>query len=73
MNTPCISKNHFSLRGMAASEWMRSGSAITDTLVADYSVPGINTIPRIAYCPLITVPRFVIALSVTYFKLSLWH
>jgi len=39
----CISKKHFRLGGLAASEWTRSVRAVRDALVADYSVPGVKT------------------------------
>jgi len=63
-----ISKKHFSTVGMAASEWTLSIRASRDTLVADHSTPSVNTTQRIAYCPLITVSQFLLALSVFYFK-----
>jgi hypothetical protein len=44
-----ISKTYFRPGGMARSEWTRSIGAIRDTRVADYSVPGLNTMHRVAY------------------------
>ena len=58
---------------MAASEWTCSVRAIRDTPVADYTAPGINTSRRVAYCPLIVVSPFLLALSVSYLKQTLWH
>jgi len=40
---------------MAVSEWTSSVAAVRDTAVADYSTPGVNTMRRIAYRPLIDV------------------
>ena len=57
---------------MAPSEWMRSVRAITDTLVADYSMPGVNTMCRVVYRPPIAVSPFLRILLVFYFKQSLW-
>jgi hypothetical protein len=67
-----ISKKHFRLGGLTASEWTRSVRAIRDTPVADYSVPGVNTTHRVAYRPPIAVSPFLLALSVSYFKQTLW-
>jgi len=58
--------------GMAGSEWMHSVRAIRDTPVADYSAPGANTKRRVVYCPLIAVSPFLLALSVSYCKQTLW-
>ena len=44
-----ISKKHLRPGGMAPSEWTRSVRAVRDTQVADYSVPGVNTMGRIAH------------------------
>jgi hypothetical protein len=68
-----ISKKHFRLGGRAASEWTRSIRAVRDTLAADYSAPGVNTTRRVAYRPLIAVSPFLLALSVSYFKQTLWR
>jgi len=57
---------------MALSEWTRSVRAVRDTPVADYSAPGINTTRRLAYRPPITVSPFLLALSVSDFKQTLW-
>jgi hypothetical protein len=67
-----ISKKHFRLGGLAASEWKRSVRAVRDTPVADYSAPGVNTTRRVAYRPPIAVSPFLLALSVSYFKQTLW-
>jgi hypothetical protein len=68
-----ISKKHFRLGGLAASEWTRSVRAVRDTPVADYSAPGVNTTRRVAYRPPIAVSPFLLALSVSYFKQTLWR
>ena len=47
--------------------------AVRDTPVAAYSAPGINTTRRVAYRPPIAVSPFVLALSVSYFKRTLWR
>ena len=57
---------------MAASEWTRSVLAVRDTLVADYFTPGVNTTHRAAYRPSIAVSPFLLALSVSYCKQTLW-
>jgi hypothetical protein len=58
---------------MAPSEWTRSVRAVRDTPVADYSAPGLNTMRRVTYCPPIAVSPFLLALSVSYFKRTLWR
>jgi len=68
-----ISKKHFRPGGMAPSEWTRSVRAVRDTPVADYSVPGVKTTRRVTYRPLIAVSPFLLALSVSYFKQTLWR
>jgi len=68
-----ISKKHFRPGGMAPSEWTRSVRAVRDTPVTDYSTPGVNTTRRVAYRPLIAVSPFLLALSVFYFKQTLWR
>jgi len=68
-----ISKKHFRPVGMAPSEWTRSVRAVRDTPVADYSAAGVNTTRRVAYRPPITVSQFLLALSVSYFKQTLWR
>ena len=68
-----ISKKHLRPGGMAPSEWMRSVRADRDTPVADYSAPGVNTTRRVAYRPPITVSPFLLALSVSYFKQTVWR
>jgi len=40
-----ISKKHCRQGGMATSEWTRCVRAVTDTPVADHSVPGVAEIP----------------------------
>jgi len=54
-----ISKKHFRPGGMAPSEWTRSVRAVRDTLVADYSEPGVNTMRRVAHRRPIAVPPFL--------------
>jgi len=68
-----ISKKYFRLGGMAPSEWTRSVRAIRDTPVADCTAPGLNTTRRVAYRPPIAVLPFLLALSVSYFKRTLWR
>ena len=58
---------------MAMSEWTRSVRVIRDTLVVDYSVPGVNTTHRVAYRPPIALSPFLLALSVFYCKPTLWR
>jgi len=72
---PCyiISKKHLRPGGMAPSEWMRSVRAVRDTPVADYSAPGVNTTRHVAYRPPIAVSPFLLALSVCYFKQTVWR
>jgi len=67
-----ISKKHFRQGGMAASVWMPSIRAISDTPVANYSVPGINCMCRIQYWPPVAVSPFLLALSVFNLKQTLW-
>jgi hypothetical protein len=68
-----ISKKYFRPGGMAPSEWTRSVRAVRDTPVAGYSAPGLNTTRRVAYRPPIAVSPFLLALSVSYFKRTLWR
>jgi len=58
---------------MAPSEWTRSVRAVRDTPVADYSAHGLNTTRRVAYRPPIALSPFLLALSVSYFKRTLWR
>jgi len=58
-NRKDISKKHFRPGGMAPSEWTRSVRTVSDTPVADYSAPGVNTMRRIAHCPPIAVSPFL--------------
>jgi len=71
--TKAISKKHFRPGGMAPSEWTRSIRAFRDTPVAEYSAPGVNTTRRVAYRPPIAVSPFLRALSVSYFRQTLWR
>ena len=68
-----ISKKHFCPGWMARSEWTRSGRAVRDTTVADYSTPGVKTTRRVTYRPPITISPFLLGLSVSYFKQTLWR
>ena len=56
---------------MAPSEWMSSIRAVRDTPEADYSAPGINSMCRIPYRPLMAVSPFLLILSVSYCERSL--
>jgi len=67
-----ISKKYICPGGMAPSEWTRSVIAVRDTLVADYSAPGVNSTHHVPYRPLITVSPFLLVLLVSYCKRSLW-
>jgi len=69
----CISKKYFRPGGMAPSEWTRFLRAVRDTPVGDYSAPGINSMRRVPYRPLIAVSPFLLVLSVSYSKRSLWR
>jgi len=71
--TRSISKKHFRPGERAASEWTRSVRAVRDTPVAEYSAPGVNTTRRVAYRPPIAVSPFLLALSVSYIKQTLWR
>jgi hypothetical protein len=68
-----ISKKHFRLGGLAASEWTHSVTAVRDTRVADYFASGVNTTRRVAYRSPIAVLPFLLALLVFYFKQTLWR
>jgi len=68
-----ISKKYFRPGGMAPSEWTRSVRAVTDTPVADYSAPGVDSRRRVPYRPLIAISPFLLVLSVSYLKRSLWR
>jgi len=65
-------KKDFCPGGMAPSEWTHSVRAVRDTLVVYYSAPDVNTTHQVAYCPPIAASLFVLAVSVSYFKPSLW-
>jgi hypothetical protein len=68
-----ISKKYIRPGRMATSEWTRSVSAARDTQVADDSAPGVNLMRRVPYRPLIAVSLFLLVLSVSNFKRSLWR
>jgi len=68
-----ISKQDFCLVGMAPSEWMCPVRAIRDTPVLDYSERGFNTMSRVSYRPPISVLPFLLTLSGSYYKRTLWR
>jgi hypothetical protein len=68
-----ISKKYFRPGGMAPSEWTRSVRAVRDTPVADYCARGLNSTRRVAYRPPIAGSPFLLALSVSNFKRTLWR
>jgi len=68
-----IRKKYFRPGGMAASEWTRPVRAVRDTPVVYYSVPGIITMHCAAYRPPIAVSPFLLALSLSCFKHTLWR
>ena len=70
---PNMSKKYFCPGGMALSESTRSLRADSDTPVEDYSALDLNTTRRIAYRPSIAVSPFLLALSVFYYKRTLWN
>ena len=63
----CVHHQKKSLSGQNGSI-----TVVRDTPVADYSAPGTNTTSRIPYRPLIAVLLFLLTLSVSYFKRTLW-
>jgi len=69
----CISKKHFRPGAMAPSEWTRSVRAVRETPVADFSAPSVNTTHRVAYRPPMAVSPFLLDLSVSYIKQTLWR
>jgi hypothetical protein len=71
LQRPFISKKYFRPGGMALSGWMHSFRAVWDTLVADYSASGFNSMSRIPYYPLTTASQFLFILSVSYFEWSI--
>jgi len=68
-----ISQKYFHPGGKAPSEWTRSVRDVRDSPVADYSAPGLNTTRRVAYRPPIDISPVFLALSVSYFKQTLWR
>ena len=58
---------------MAPLEWTPSVRAVRDTPVVDFSAHGVNSTRRVPYHPLIAVSPFLLVLSVSYFKQSLWR
>jgi len=70
---PFISKKYFRPGGMAPSEWTGPVRAVRDTPVADYSAHGFNSTRHVPYRPVIDVSPFLLVLSVSYFKWSLWR
>ena len=69
----CIGKKYFRPGGMAPSEWTCSVRVVRDIPLAAYSAPGLNTTRRVAFRPPIAVSPFLLALSFSYFKRTLWH
>jgi len=68
-----ISNKYFRPGGMAPSKWTHSIRAVSDTPVADYFPPGLNTMHHVAYRSPISVSPVLLALSVSYFKRTLWR
>ena len=68
-----VSKKHFRPDGMARSESTRSVRAVRDTPVAVYSAPGVHTMRHVASRPPIAVSPFLLALSVSDVKQTLWR
>lgn len=68
-----ISKKDFCPGRMATSEWRHSVRAARDTPVLYYSAPGVNSTCRYPYHPQMGVSPFLLDLSVSYLKGSLWH
>jgi len=66
-------KKNFRPGAMAMSGWTRCVRAVRDTRVADDSTPGVNTTHRVVYCPPIAALLLLLALSVSYFKQTLWR
>jgi len=58
---------------MARSEWMRSVRAVRNTPVADHSAPGVKTTRRVPCRSPIALSPFLLALSVSYSKQTLWR
>jgi len=57
---------------MGPSEWTPPVRAVRDTPVADHSAPGVKTTGHVTYRPPIAVSPSLLALSVSYFKQTLW-
>jgi len=68
-----VSKKHFRPGGMAWSESTRSVRAVRDTPVAVYSASGVHTMRHVASRPPIAVSPFLLALSVSDVKQTLWR
>jgi len=73
VNRHHINTKHFTPGGMAPLESTGSVRAVSDTWLADYPRPGVNTTHRVASCPPIAVSPFLLALTVSYFKQTLWR
>jgi len=69
----CISKNRCGPGRMAASERMHSIRAVRDTQAGNYSAPDVDTTRRVAFGPPIAISPFVLPLSVSYFKQTIWR
>jgi len=57
---------------MAPSEWTRSVGAVRDIPVAPYCAPSTSSTRRITYLPPIPLSPFLLVLSLSYFKQTLW-
>jgi len=68
-----ISEKQFRPGAVALSKWKRSVRAVRETPVADYSAPSFKTTHRNTYHPPIAISLFLLGLSVSYFKQTLWH
>jgi len=66
-------KKYFCPEWIAQLEWTRSIRAVIDTPGADYSAPGLNTTQRVTSRPPIAVSPYLLALSVSFFKWTLWR
>jgi len=73
---PCvsyISKTKVCQGKIVMSECMCSVTVVSDTRVAGYYAPGVETMHHVAYLPLIAVSLFLHTLLVSYVKLTLQY
>ena len=68
-----ISKFFFRPAELAQSQWTSSVRGVKDSQVAAYPSPSVNTTCRIADHPPIVASLFLLAVSVSYFKQTLWR